>query len=127
MGVIRAGDIRQLIISGRELDPAPESNYTIRLGGFENETALTGNRQLHVTQRAQTAGIGDCAISVDPTRQDYEFIEELKNSATENPVTMTLTSGITYSGELVITGELEYNTGEGTLTMELRGRRFEQI
>ena len=62
MGV-RAGDIRQFTVGGREFDPAPESNWTIRLAGVTNEVGLTGNGVAHVTQRKQTGGISDCAIS----------------------------------------------------------------
>ena len=127
MGAVRAGDIRSFNIDGREFDPAPESNYTITLGGFQNEAAQTGNGRLHITQRRELAGIGDAAVSIDSERGDHEFISVRKNEGRVMPVTMTKTDGTTYAGELAIVGEIEENTGEGQLTMELRGTRFEQI
>lgn len=126
MGV-RAGDIRQFTVGGREFDPAPESNWTIRLAGVTNEVGLTGNGVAHVTQRKQTGGISDCAISIDPTRQDLEYINDLKNGGEATPVNVTLVSGTTYSGALYVVGDVEYNSGEGTATLEMRGAKFEQI
>jgi hypothetical protein len=124
---VRAGDIRQFTVGGREFDPAAESNWTIRLGGFNNEVALTGNGVAHVTQRRQTAGIADAEVSADPSRQDLEYLQDIKDSGETVPVNMTLVDGTTYSGSLYIVGELEHNTGEGTVSMELRGSKFEQI
>lgn len=125
--MVRAGDIRQFTVGGREFDPAPESNWTIRPAGVTNEVGLTGNGVAHVTQRKQTGGVSDAAISVDNTRQDLEYLNDLKNSGEATPVNLTLIDGTTYSGALYIVGDLEENTGEGTVTLEMRGAKFEQI
>lgn len=127
MSNVRAGDIRQFTFAGREYDPAPESNWTYNLGGFENENAVTGNGQLHTTQRRVVAGIGDAAISLDAERGDLETLKTLKDSGRAYPTTMTLTDGSTYSGELVIDGEFSTNSGEGQITLAFRGTRFSKI
>lgn len=124
---VRAGDIRQFTVGGREFDPAPESSWTIRLAGMTNEVALTGNGVPHVTQRQQTGGISDCAVSIDPSRQDLEYLNGIKNSGEPTPTNLTLINGTTYSGALYIVGDLEQNSGEGTATLEMRGAKFEQI
>ena len=43
------------------------------------------------------------------------------------PVNLTLASGVTYSGSLIPIGEIKKATGDGTLALEMRGARFEQI
>ena len=128
MSTIRAGDIRQLTINGREFDVAPESSCNIRPGGFANSVARNGNGSLHVTQKRNTAGISDLSVSVDDTRQDLEFLQETADDGLPVPVTLTLCSGIGYSGSLVLVAEdLGKATGEGTAGLDLLGERFEQI
>jgi hypothetical protein len=40
---------------------------------------------------------------------------------------MVLASGKTYSGSLVLVGDLGKATGDGIATVEMRGQKFEQI
>ena len=128
MGAVRAGDIRQLVIKGREFDVrGGDANVNVKLGGFVNEASSNGNGELHITQRRELAGFSDCPISIDDTRQDLEFIQAISNVGAPEPVTMTLTSGEVYAGALVPIGDIMKATGDGTLSLEMRGKRFEQI
>lgn len=125
---VRAGDIRQFMVQGRELDVKGEdANVNIDLGGFSNEAGINGNGSMHVTQRRKLAGFSDCPISIDDSRQDLEYIQGIINAGELVPVTITLASGITYSGSLIPIGDLAKATGDGTLSLEMRGARFEQI
>lgn len=126
MGV-RAGDIRQFTIQGREFDPAPETDVTIILAGFNNESQPTGNGQLHTTQRRKLGGFDGMTVSLDNGRQDLEFIQSIGDAGAEVPVTLTLADGVTYSGQLTLEGELQPNMGEGTVEIGMRGKVFEQI
>ena len=127
MGAVRGGDIRQLTIKGREFDVKGEdANVTVDAGGFTNETGLNGNGSLHVTQRRKTAGLSDCPVSLDDTRKDLEFLQEIADAGDPVPVNLTLASGITYSGSLVLIGEIRKASGDGTATLEMRGAKFEQ-
>jgi hypothetical protein len=125
--MVRAGDIRQVTIQGREFDPAPETNVTIILAGVTNENASTGNAGMHTTQRRKLGGFDALTLSIDSGRQDYEFIQEIANLGETVPVTITLASNVTYSGALAVEGELTHNAGEGTLELAMRGPRFEVI
>jgi hypothetical protein len=127
MGV-RAGDIRQCTISGREMDiKGEDANVNIRTSGYNNEVGINGNGTTHVTQRRKTAGFSDLQISLDDTRKDLEFLQGIIDDGDAVPVNITLASGVTYSGALVIVGDLEKATGDGTVSIEMRGARFEQI
>ena len=128
MGVVKAGDIRQLTIKGREYEVAGgDANVNIDTGGFTNEAALAGNGALKVTQRRKLAGFSDCPINVDDQRQDLESLQEIADKGIPEPVTITIASGVTYSGSLLPVGDLQKATGDGTLSLEMRGTRFEQI
>lgn len=127
MGKVRGGDIRQLTIDGREFAVNAEASVNIDPGGFANTTSLTGNGGLHVSQIRKVAGFSDCTISADDELNDLKFLQDLADNARAVSVTMTLASTITYSGQLVLTGELMKSTNEGTITLEMRGQKFEQI
>ena len=127
MSTIRSGDILQLIIGGREMDPAPDSNVTYRISDSTNETALTGNRRLHTTHRLRPVGFDSLPISVDPNRGDAEYIAEWSREGEAKPCSMTLANGVTYGGELVCQGEPDPNTGDGQLEITAYGARFEVL
>ncbi len=128
MGAVRAGDIRQLVIKGREFDVrGGDANVNVDTGGFNNEASPNGNGETHITQRRKLAGFSDCPLSIDDARQDLEFIQAISNAGLVEPVTMTLATGIVYAGALVPIGEIMKATGDGTLALEMRGKRFEQI
>jgi hypothetical protein len=128
MGAVRAGDIRQLTIGGREIDiKGGDANVNIDLGGYSNEVGINGNGSVHNTQRRKIAGFSDCPVSVDDVRQDLEYLQGLSDAGRETDVTMTLASGVTYRGALIPVGDIVKATGDGTLTLEMRGSKFEQI
>jgi hypothetical protein len=127
MAAVRGGDIRQFILDGRELDPAAESEWNVMLGGRENETAISGNGSLHVTQKRVPSKVTGCAISCDNERGDHEFLHDLKEAGEPVPCTLSLADGTTYSGSLVVSGEVAGNTGNGQVTFELAGARLEKI
>jgi len=116
------------MVKGREFDVKGEdANVNIDLGGYSNEMGLNGNGVSHVVQRRKVAGFSDCPISVDDTRQDLEYLQDIANTGELAPTTITLASGITYSGSLLPIGDLAKATGDGTLSLEMRGPKFEQI
>ena len=128
MSVIRSGDIRQLKIDGREYDPAPDSSCTVHAGGFSNEVARNGNGTLHSKQKRTLAGIRGLKLSLDDARSDLEDLQAVADSGVPVVVSLTLASGIAYSGSLVLVSEdLGKDSGEGTAEMDLLGERFEQI
>jgi hypothetical protein len=124
---IRSGDIRQFTIQGREFDPAPNTSVNVMLSGMTNENQSTGNGQLHTTQRRKLGGFDGMTLSIDASRQDYEFLQGISNAGVPVPVTMTLPGNQTYAGDLNVEGEIGHNAGDGTLELTMRGKTFEQI
>lgn len=124
---VRGGDIRQVMINGREFDVAPESNVTYRLAGFTNETAPTGNGSAHTTQRRKLGGFESLPLSVDPTREDIEFLQSIGDAGEAVPMFMTLANNITYGGSLTIQGAIDPNSGDGQVEISALGSTFEQL
>jgi len=114
------------MIGGREFDPAPETNVTYRLAGWTNESSPTGNGGMHTTQKRKLGGFESLTISVDPSRQDIEFLQEKIDAGEPVPCSMVF-AGYTYAGNLTIQGELDPNTGDGQVEIAALGPKFEKI
>ena len=127
MATVRGGDIRQMMVNGREFDVAPESNVTYRLGGFSNESAPTGNGNMHTTQRRKLGGFESLPLSVDPSREDIEFLQDIADSGEPVPMFMTLADNTTYGGSLAIQGSVDPNSGDGQVEISALGPVFEQL
>jgi hypothetical protein len=123
----RGGDIQSININGREFDPANEQTLNYRLSGFTNENLPTGNGKLHTNKRRKLGGFDGLAISIDPSRQDLEFLQEIANSFDPVPVSITLVNGTVYSGSLKMEDVLDANSGDGTVEISMMGEKFEQI
>jgi hypothetical protein len=123
----RGGDVRQYLISGREFDPVGGSSPTIILAGFVNENLPTGNGKIHTLSKRKLGGFDGGVISLDATRKDQEFIQNLINGQEAFNVSVTLSSGKTYSGSGKIEGDANFNSNEGQFEFAFRSEKFEQI
>jgi hypothetical protein len=123
----RGGDVRQYLISGREFDPVGGSSPTIILAGFVNENLPTGNGKIHTLAKRKLGGFDGGVISLDATRKDQEFIQNLINGQEAFNVSVTLASGKTYSGSGKIEGDANFNSNDGQFEFAFRSEKFEQI
>ena len=125
---VRAGDIRQVTYFGRELEiKGEDANVSIDLGGFVNETGICGNGTLHSTRRRKKAIVADVVVSIDDNRKDLEFLQSKSDAGETGAFTITLASGITYSGNMALVGEIKKATGDGTVSLTFEGAKLEQI
>lgn len=127
MATVRGGDISQLLINGRELDPVAEANVTYRLAGWKNENSPTGNGGMHTKRTRKLGGFDSLPISLDSGNEDLEFLQEIADAGEPVPMSMTKADGSTYSGDLTIEGDLDANTGDGQVELTAYGPQFEQI
>jgi hypothetical protein len=126
MGNIRGGDIQQVLINGRSFDPANEGTMNYRLSGFIPTNLPTGNGKQHTNMRRKLGGFDGLALSIDSERLDVEFLQEIWNSGATVPVQITKSDGVVYDGSLSGEGELNPNSGDGTLEIAMMGEKFEQ-
>lgn len=123
----RGGHPRQVTIDSREFAPAPDSTVTIIASGWTNESSPTGNGSLHTNQNRKLGGFDGLTLSVNGAESDYEALQEVANKGTPVPVTIAIANGDTYSGQLAVEGDLNFDAGEGTVEVAMRGVRFEKI
>ena len=125
--IIAGGDVRQLTIGGRQMRVAPEASLNLAVGGKTNEVSASGDGTIVVKQKTRLAGFSDCPILNDAENLTLEYLQDLANDATLTAVVLALVDGTAYGGQLLVVGDLDVNTGEGTITLEMRGSTFEQI
>lgn len=123
---IRGGDIQQILINGRSFDPANEGSANYKLSGVTNENLPTGNGKLHTNSRRKLGGFDGLGLSLDAERGDLEYLQEIWNDRVPVPVQITLSNGVVYSGDLAGEGELNGNSGDGTIEIAMLGEKFEQ-
>jgi hypothetical protein len=123
----RGGHPRQVSINGREYDPAPDSSVTIILSGWTNENLATGNGGIHTNQNRKLGGFDGLTLSISGAESDYEAMQAVANGEELVPVNITLANGDTYSGSLQIEGDLNFNGGDGTVELAMRGPIFEKL
>lgn len=126
MGNIRGGDIQQILIKGREYDPASEGSMNYRLSGYNNENLPTGNGNVHTNKNRKLGGFDGLAISLNSERLDLESLQEIWNAGLPVPVQITKSDGIVYNGSLIPQGELSAVSGDGTVEIAMLGKKFEQ-
>lgn len=122
---VRAGEITQFSAAGREFDVKGDSNVTYRLGGKKNETALNGNGTPHTKQTLVAAGVESVPVSIDPSRNDLEFLQDLVDDGVPVAVYMSF-AGYTYYGKLT-PQEVSANNSDGQAEVSFLGAKFEQI
>lgn len=125
--VVRHGDVKDLTIDGRSFSPQKGSAYTITLGGYDNEVEIAGNGDMIVGQETVAGMLEDAGIYVRHEMGDLEFLQERKDSAKLCPVTVTYVNGVTYQGDLIITGESKLSGNEGTANLTFSGSNLRRI
>lgn len=122
-----AGDIRQFIIDGRAFSPQAGSSWNVELGGYDNEVSRTGNGNLFAKQATVPGKVENAAVHLDPSKGDFEFLKERKDSAKLFPFSISLAGGTVYSGEGIISGSTVFNTGDGLATVSIMGSDLQKL
>jgi hypothetical protein len=130
---IRAGVVRQCTWYGKELDPTPDLDLTLfisapgKMGIIELTNTLNGNGTLHTTGVLQAAGFDGGEFSCNWSQKPVEFFQAKAAAGLPGPFTLTLIDGTTYRGSLIPEGQITGSTGKGTISINGRGQKLEQV
>ena len=127
MLTVRAGDVRQFTVKGRELDIAEGAALELTLSGGQNEFKTAGNGHMYGVGKRVMGQIDGIGVSVDNSAGDLEYLSSIRDDGEPVPVTLTLYDYSTYSGSLGIEGDLKYKTDTGVASFAMRGPKLEQI
>ena len=127
--VVRAGDIEQLIIDGREFDVQGDAGVVVRTAKYTAEMLPTGNGKSRIKRSRTMPGFNDCPIMINEDRGDSEFFDDILKNGETVKVTMTTAQLVTYEGDLfpVIDDSFGKTINEGVATLSMAGESYEQI
>lgn len=115
------GSIESISLRGRIFAVAADAEANRKLGGFENEVQANGNGTARIIKTRVPLSIDGLTLTVDDTRGDHEFLQDLSNATDYFPISITYASGVTYGGTAIITGELSASSQSATASVSLMG------
>ena len=115
------GSIEEVSIKGRIFAVASDADATKKLGGFENEVQANGNGTARKVMTRVPWSIEGLTVECDDLAGDHEFLQEVANRKGYVPISMTLASGVTYSADGTLTGDLGGSSQSATVGINLSG------
>lgn len=115
------GPIESISIAGRIFAPAADADVNMKLGGSENEVQQNGNGTGRVIKTAVASMLGGITVAIDADNADQEFLQEVADGNVEVPTTVSYANGSVYSGNMIITGELQVSNQSATASFDMQG------
>lgn len=122
-----AGAMRSLTINGRGFKVAHDGSGNKAMGGRNNEVAMNGDGSFRVIQTVMPGSFSDIGVESDDSRGDQEFLQELSNDGLPIPVVSTYAANISYTGDLVIAGEIAKDENTGLISLSFQGGELTKI
>jgi hypothetical protein len=121
------GAIRSMTISGRGFKVAHDGSGNKQLGGRNNEVQMNSDGSFRTIQTVMPGAINDVNVEIDDSRNDLEFLQTLATDGLPVPVVMTYASNISYTGDLVLTGEIQKDENTGLAALSFQGGKLQKI
>jgi len=122
-----AGAMRSLTINGRGFRVSHDGSGNKAMGGRNNEVAMNGDASFRVIQTVMPGSFSDVQVEADDSRGDQEFLQELSNDGLPVPVVATYAANISYTGDLVISGEISKDENTGLISLSFQGGELTKI
>lgn len=115
------GSVESISFAGREFAVASDGDGQIKLGGYENEIGMNGNKTGRILKTTVAHSIAGLTYSIDTSNGDHEFLQERANGKGFEDFTITYASGSIYQGQSQIVGEFTYSTASATAAVNFGG------
>lgn len=115
------GPIKGVSIAGREFSSASDSPPKMFIGGAVNKKEPNGDQSARTIQEIKPWSVSDVKVSVDLSRGDIEFLQDLSDNGSDEVFTVTYTDGTVYQGRGGVVGELNYDAGKATVDVGFEG------
>ncbi len=122
----QGGPIESLVYDGRRFPVDGEADIERILGGKSNEAKPNGDGTSRVVQSAVVAMLNTVPLVIDDARGDQEFLANLQDAGVPKDTTVTLASGVIYSGSMVITEPIAVSSKESTADVSFAGTLTQQ-
>lgn len=115
------GSVISISFNGRQFAVPSDTDITIKLGGFENETQANGDGTTRDVKTRIPWMLGSVQVSVDDSQQDLEYLQGLADGALPVDTVIELASGALYTGKGSINGELQKTTANTVGQFDMMG------
>lgn len=115
------GSIESVALDGRIFAVAADADSNRKIGGFENEHQSNGDGTGRLIKSRVGWSVDGLTLSIDDTRADAEYLQELQDSLDYYPVAVTYASGAVWQGTGQIVGETSVSSQNTTGTVALMG------
>ena len=115
------GSIESVALDGRLFAVASDADSNRKLGGFENEVQTNGDQTARLIKTAVPWSVDGLTLSIDDTRGDAEYLQELQDRTDFYPIAITYPSGVVYQGTGQIVGETATSSQNTTGAVALMG------
>ena len=118
-GGVREGPARELIVDGRELDPAAESELTLQYAGFSGAVKMAGNGTAY---KGSTPHPGRFAQDVSCDMDTFKFLQDLQSSGRFVLVSVTDAGNNTAQGLCAVHNDGPLELVNGVVSLEMAGQ-----
>lgn len=115
------GSIEEISIGGRIFAVASDADATKKLGGFENEVQANGNGTARIIKTRMPWSVEGISVEIDDLAGDHEYLQSIADGNAFVPIALTLASGVTYSADGILTGELGGSSQSATVSISVSG------
>lgn len=116
------GSIESISLAGRIFSVAADADSNRKLGGWENELQANGDGTNRIVKTRTGWLLDGLTVSIDDTRGDAEYLQDLQDAKTFFAVSITYASGVTYQGTGQIVGETQTSSQNTTASLSLGGQ-----
>ena len=121
------GAMRSLTINGRAFKVAHDGSGNKAMGGRNNEISMNADKSFRVLQTVMPGSFNDLQIEIDDSRGDQEFLQGLADAGLPVPVVATYAANISYTGDVVIAGEIQKDENTGLIGLSFQGGELQKI
>ncbi len=121
------GAMRSLTINGRGFKVAHDGSGNKAMGGRNNEVAMNADASFRVLQTVMPGSFNDLQVESDDSRGDQEFLQGLSDDGLPVPVVATYAANISYTGDLVVSGEIQKDENTGLISLSFQGGPLTKI
>lgn len=122
-----AGAPRSLTIKGRYFKVAHDSPGNKAIGGRNNEVAMNGDGSFRTIQTVMPGSLNDLNVEIEDSKGDQEYLKGITDAGLPVAVVATYASNISYTGDLVITGEMQKDEATGLMSLSFQGGQLQKI
>ncbi len=122
-----AGAMRSLTVDGRGFKVAHDGSGNKNLGGRNNEAAMNGDGSFRVIQTVMPGSFSDIQVEMDDSKGDLEYLQGLSDAGLPVSVVATYAANISYTGDVVLTGEISKDELTGIASLNFQGGELQKI